>query len=674
MRAIPFLEFRLAPVAAALLAAFGSAYGAEGDLRSKITPDSSIEVGAGYVDSDNGNFGKYNGLNEQGGYLLLDGDIRTLDEASGTRTRLKARSLGLDSRELRWDFTRQGNYGYYFEYNALPRFEPLNVTSPVLGIGGPALSLGATPANVDLESKRQRYSLGFDKSLTGNWGFNVDFRNETKKGERIFGMGSATAGDFVFTPEPFDSVTRLLEATARYSGAKFHLVGGYYGTEYRNDLNTLTQNYGAGAGTMTLNPLVLPPDNHSHQLYVMGGYAFTPTTQGTFKVAYSVAKQNDSYVEPTAVTANGRTDLGGEVETTLLQAGISARPMAKLSITGNLRYEDRNDDTPIVQYFTPGTTSSGFNEPRSLTNTSAKLDASYALPHGFRAIGALEYDKRERNTYAIRAVAHRDETEEMSYRAELRRAMSETVTGAVSYTYSERDGSPWYPSTVVGLVTPTHYADRNRDKVRVSANWMPAAPLSLQFYVDDISDRYNSYFPFNGVGPAGPQKSDQQVYTIDAAYQFKKDWHLTAWYSYNEYKYQNVTGQFADTSTNEADSYGVGVRGKPNSRVELGADYTYTDIQDDWQQTPLPGVAPLAAQLPVAVTRLTRLKLYGKYMLDKKSALRLDYIYDRYSSNDPTWTGWVNPASAGYRDGTVLSQGSPQTVNFVGVRYIYNFR
>ncbi|MBI3041699.1 MAG: MtrB/PioB family decaheme-associated outer membrane protein [Betaproteobacteria bacterium] len=679
MNANTFLELRLAPIAAALLTVFGSAYAAEGDLRSRITPDSSIEVGAGYVDDDNGNFGKYNGLDKDGGNLLLDGDIKTRDELTGTWMRLRGRNLGLDNRELRWDFTRQGKFGYYFEYNEIPRFEPLTVTTPVVGIGGPVLTLGPTAGVVDMESKRKRFSLGFDKTLTSNWGFNVDFRNETKKGERIFGIGTGNTGEHYFTPEPLDSTIRMLEATARYTNAGFHLVGGYYGTQYRNDLKTLTENYGVAAA-LALNPIVLPPDSQSHQLYATGGYSFSPTTRGTFKVAYSEATQDDTYVEP---TINGRTDLGAKVQTTLVQAGISARPMAKLSVTGKLRYEDRNDKTPVLRYFLGSGTTLGFTEPRSLTNTSGNLEGSYALPQGFRVIGALEYDKKERNTYQFRSVAHRDETEEMSYRAEVRRSMSETLMGGLSYTYSDRSGSAFYQSVttagaaIVDQITPLPLADRKRDKVRLSLTWIPVSPLSVQFYLDDITDRYDGHLIPSG-RPGGARKNEQRVYSVDAAYQISTDWQVTAWYSFNDNKYNNITPleAFNTTSTNEADSFGLGLRGKPNSRLEVGADYSYSDITDEWRQNPIGATAPIpaAVDLPIAVTRLTRLKLFGKYHLDKASGLRLDYIYDRYSSNDPTWTGWVRPTINGYREGTVISQPSPQKVNFVGVRYFYNFR
>jgi MtrB/PioB family decaheme-associated outer membrane protein len=674
------LGFRLATIAAAVLAIIGSVHAAEGDLKSMITPDSSFDVGAGYVDDDNGNFGKYNGLNDKGGYLLLDGDIKTRDDATGTWMRLRARDLGLDSRELRWDQNRQGNWGYYLEYNEIPRFEPFDVTTSVVGIGSSNLSTGTVTYPVDLETKRKRFSAGFDKMFASKWAFSVDFRNEDKKGERIFGVGTPGGNQFNFTPEPIDSTIRLLDANVRYSGDKFQLESGVYGTQYRNEESkALSWTYGT-AGLLALSPLALPPDNQSYQLYAKGGYSFDRTTRGTFKIAYTKATQDDTFIEP---SLPGRTDLGGKVETTLLQAGISARPMPKLSVVGNLRYEDRDDKTPIAQYIPPpaaGQTWDGQNEPRDVKNTYGKLEASYALPQGFRVIGAVQYDRKERNTYTYRSVSHRDKTDEISYTAAVRRSMSETVTGGLSYTYSDRDGSDFYQNILTyfppatpgsNVYAPLHYADRKRDQIRLSLNWIPVEPLSVQFYVDDISDRISGDRDGSGTGP---RKGEQQVYAVDAAYQINKNWQTTAWYNYNKYKWENAIPAVAyDTSTNKGNAFGVGFRGKPHSRLEVGADYSYNDIEDEWTQQ---GLAPtvVAEQLPNATTRLTRLSVFGKYALDKNSGLRVDYIYDRYSTNDPTWSGWGPGGAGSYSDGTVIREPSPQKVNFVGVRYFYNFK
>lgn len=669
-------DFRLTAIAVALLGITGPVQAAEGDaLKSMITPDSSVDVGGGYVDSDSGYFGEYNGLNEKGGYLLLDGDIKTRDDLTGTWMRLRGRNLGLDSRELRWDHNRQGNWGYYLEYNELPRFEPLDVTSSVLGIGSTNLTAGTVTVPVDIETKRKRFSLGFDKMFASNWNFKVDFRNETKKGERIFGAGGFGGGGINFLAEPIDSTIRLLDATVGYNEGKLNLVGGIYGTEYRNDNDALTWNFGqAGA----LSPIALPPDNQSYQLYVTGGYSFTPTTRGTFKVAYTKAEQNDNFIEP--MLNNTRTDLGGKMETTLVQAGISARPMPKLSLSGNFRYEERDDKTPIEQYIPypgAGQTWDGMNEPRDVKTTYGKVEASYGLPMGFRAIGEIQYEQKDRNTYTFRSVSHRDKTDETSYTAAVRRSISETVTGGLSYTFADRNGSDFFTNFVTPAVqganptvlgsnryAPLTYADRKRDKIRLSINWMPVEPLSLQFYADDISDRYNGDRDGTGVGP---RKGEQRVYAVDAAYSFNQKWQATAWYNYNQYKWENTIPAAADTWKEDGDAFGVGFRGKPNERIEVGADYSYSDIQDKWTQQSL--TAAVIAPLPEATTRITRLNLFGTYAFDKSSGVRLDYIYDRFSTDDPTWNSWVySPAN------TTVTQPSPQKVNFVGLRYFYKFR
>ncbi len=54
--------------------------------------------------------------------------------------------------------------------------------------------------------------------------------------------------------------------------------------------------------------------------------------------------------------------------------------------------------------------------------------------------------------------------------------------------------------------------------------------------------------------------------------------------------------------------------------------------------------------------------------LQKNSGVRLDYIFDRYSTNDWTWSTWM------YADGTRLTQNQNQKVNFVGVSYYYKWQ
>lgn len=189
--------FPLTAIAAALLAGFGPVLAAESEEVARLTrPQSTIEFGLGYADSDGRRFGQYTGINEGGGYGLLDLNLVRRDDATGTWLRFTGRNLGLDNRELRFEHERQGNWRYFVDFSQTPRFEPYIVNSVVTGIGSPNLTLPVvltTGANVDLKTKREAIGLGFDKLLPGNLNLQVRFRNEEKNGARISGRGLADA-------------------------------------------------------------------------------------------------------------------------------------------------------------------------------------------------------------------------------------------------------------------------------------------------------------------------------------------------------------------------------------------------------------------------------------------------------------------------------------------------
>ena len=134
--------FRLTGIAAALLAALAPAQAAEVLAPSGLnTAASSASVGLGYADNDGRRFGQYNGINEDGGYGLLDFNLVKRDDATGTWLGVFGRNVGLDNRQLRFDHSRQGNWGYYLEYSRIPRFEPLTPITAVGGVGTPNLTI-----------------------------------------------------------------------------------------------------------------------------------------------------------------------------------------------------------------------------------------------------------------------------------------------------------------------------------------------------------------------------------------------------------------------------------------------------------------------------------------------------------------------------------------------------
>src|SRR5215213_9434526 len=120
---------RLSLMAAAVLAAFSPAgRAAEEEATPTVaelaTPTSTINLGVGYLTDDGPRFGQYNGMRKDGAYLLLDGEYRSRDDATGTWLNIRGRNLGLESREARIDYNRQGHWGYFLEYGETARFEP----------------------------------------------------------------------------------------------------------------------------------------------------------------------------------------------------------------------------------------------------------------------------------------------------------------------------------------------------------------------------------------------------------------------------------------------------------------------------------------------------------------------------------------------------------------------
>jgi Putative outer membrane beta-barrel porin, MtrB/PioB len=190
-------------------------------------PESTVSVGLGYWTDDRPRLGTYDGMSEKGAYGLLDAFINRRDDATGTWFIFDARNLGLETRQFRADWLRQGNVGVFLEYNRIPRDEPYTVRTAVQGIGTTTLRVptpSATLLNeVNLGTVREAWSAGLAKHLGGGYDFRVSFKNEHKDGTRLWGRGGAPE----FAAEPIDSDTRQLEAVLSYAAKTWQMQGGY---------------------------------------------------------------------------------------------------------------------------------------------------------------------------------------------------------------------------------------------------------------------------------------------------------------------------------------------------------------------------------------------------------------------------------------------------------------
>ena len=701
-----------------VLAAFGSAHADEEEVAQLIKPDSSVSVGLGAATGDSKDraiFGQYNGRRLDSSYLLLDIDVVKRDDALGLWTNFQGSNLGLDNQELSFSQNKQGDWKYSVEYSELVRRDPRTINTGMLNAGTTTptvVSLATLGAgeNLNLDIRRKAVSLSGEKWLTPNLMFEASFKNEDRNGARLSGTGlvcanniaytfpcSTTTGALLMLPEPINSTTKQFEAKLNYSGDKYMVSGGYYGSFFTNangSLNpTVSGNLYNPDGTINTNSapgstlvgylqqsVALPPDNQAHQFYASGNYAFTQTTHATFKYAYTHATQNEEFGSMGLSGApTGVSNLGGVLDSNLIQLGLTARPMPKLTTLANLRYEDKADKTPLALY--NGVYTNNLNSSKKL---NGKLEGSYQLPDNYRATLGVDYATVNRdhpvttssimNTTLSPLAGLREETRELGFRAELRRSLSETLNAAISYVQSRREGGSWLsigPVDTTGNpptgTYPMTMTDRKRDKVRVSADWTPTDNLSLQFMLEDGKDTYTS--PTD----KGLRDTGMSSYGIDAALSLSENWKLTGYVNQaNQILHVDHNVGYLAELKNINTSVGLGVVGRPSSKLEVGADLSYMDDTNRYQQSMATGAAIVGGGLPDVTYRVTSLKLFGKYALQKNADIRVNLIQQIVEFNE--WTWGYNGTPFTYSDNTTVSMQQNQNVTFLGASYIYKFR
>lgn len=704
--------FRLTAVAAAMLAAYGSAF-AEDDIKQLTEPDSSISVGAGYWSNDRPQQGIFDGMRDDHGYALIDADVVKRDDATGTWFKFKGDSLGLESRKISVEVQQQGNMGGFVNYSRIPRESPLEIRSGIRGVGSERITVSGSGANVlpfhdvDLATYRDLIHVGFSKNLLKDVDLKLSFKNEEKNGSRHWGMGSAA----LFVAEPIDSTTQQLDVTLEYTGEKLQLAGGYAGSWYnnKNDLVLASvrgvSNPRETSSAPNTTPLSLPLDNEAHQFFLNAGYSFTPSTRGTLKVSRSVATQDETIpsIGLTGVNApfaGAPRKLDGEIVTSLVELGLSSRPTSKLSLNANLRYHDVDDNTPLFGFVGNNTTrvATVHNTPHSYETKSGKVEASYLLPERFKLIGGVDFKDQDRSApkfHDERYVPFAESIEETTYRLQLRRSMSETVNGSVAFLHSVREGSvralPHEPSTltdggsIYDAINPLHIADRTRNKWRMSLDWAPVEAFSMQFNVEDSRDDYQR----EDGRPFGLKDGQATLVSVDARYAFSDKWQITGWASHDVTSAEQLSGRWArNTSSSipnmlkradledQGDSVGLGLRGAVTSKLSIGADVQWTRTQSSYDEDT--SAARTASEIPLAdiESTLTRVSMFARYAIRKNADVQLDLIHERWKTDDWTWS-FANGSNYVYgttTDGTVVSNKPKQTANFIGARYIYKFQ
>ncbi|MDX1556561.1 MAG: MtrB/PioB family outer membrane beta-barrel protein, partial [Xanthomonadales bacterium] len=226
-------------------------------------PD-EVTVGLYYLDDDSYRFGKYTGLTDEGAEPLVDFRIDRRpqwDSGDTVRWSLEGWRLGLDSRRLLLDMNQQGTQSFVADYREIPNNRFSDGQTPYRGAGQSVLTLPASwavedgsnntrgfltldenLANLKIDTLRRRMDLGYERKLPRGWSLSVDYRHETKRGERpigsIFGF---TGGNprAVLVPAPVDYTTDNVDAMFSWSHGRAQFGFGVFASWFSNDETSL---------------------------------------------------------------------------------------------------------------------------------------------------------------------------------------------------------------------------------------------------------------------------------------------------------------------------------------------------------------------------------------------------------------------------------------------------
>jgi MtrB/PioB family decaheme-associated outer membrane protein len=665
--------------------------------------EASVSVGLGHVDgsgSDKSLFGQYSGLRQVTTLGILGIDYSLRDPQAGKWVDFLGTNLLGDTRELEFVWKNPGTWKFAANYNELTRYEPLIVNTGLLGVGTTApvvnsLAVAGSGTDLDLKTRRTGLGLGFTRDISSQLQLYVNVKVEEKDGSRLFGAlvnnrGCVSSnavpclGDFpaLLLPEPIKSYHSQLEARASYSLDKFRVHATYYGSVFSNSNSTMSPVSGTSTGIASNYQIALPPDNQAHQFDLSGSYDISQATRTTFKLAWATALQNADFPSgltgPLHVVPNGSVAVsspGARVDTTLAKLGFSSRWSQQLSLLGDLRIENKDDQTNLFNYNPIGT---NHNLPNR--KLQAKLQANWQFNSAHRGTLGADYESIDRGTYTASSVlagisALRQKTQETGLRAELRSRLNDELGGTVSVSSSQRDGSNWFESNGnnlagvnavanpavtfapgSGAVLMPTLADRQRNKLRLSADWQPNKDFNLQLSAEENLDSYNS--------PSGLGMHDARVRQLglDWSYTLSRVWALNGYVSQaTQTMSQSLSLANAPVLENTNLSVSFGVTGKPSSKVQLGANLSYLDDKTLYSQSAATG-------LPDTSYRETALKLFATYQVDKRATVRLDLVHQNISSDDWTWRAFT------YSDGTTVRAEPNQSVNLIGVTYVYQWQ
>jgi MtrB/PioB family decaheme-associated outer membrane protein len=539
-------------------------------VAEKTQLNSSVEVGAGYVGNNSYKFGEYNGLFREGTYFIGNFDLSggsNYTSEDPTRWFVRATDLGLDTRELAIGYGRQGSFWIGIGYDELRRNRSDTYQTPYLGVGSNSLTLptnwivpvvprvNATTANarglssavvqsnaliagvptaptanqqatanamiaadlpafrsVDLYTQRKRTDFSFAAHLGEQWVLKADFRREDKNGLKPMGTITRQTGSDIsaIIPDLIDQSTDLFDIGLNFTGERSYVQIGYHGSLFRNNVNGMTWQNWATLNSPNLNTMSSAPSNEFHQLNVIGGYNFSPTTRLVADAALGRGTQNETFLTDATTPVVPVSSAQARLVSKSLHLKFTSRPSTAFNVSATYKFDERDNRTPVNTYqfsdanqtlvaLFPGggvvAQNANANTPYSKRMQKFDVDADYRFAKGQSLKGGYQFQTIDRwcaGTWIDCADAAT--TKENALRFEYRNHVAENLTGRAGYERSTRTVGNYNENAFLSLVP---FAN-------VSPNGAPGGSTA---YGTMIANGLNGWGPNSGINPTAPAGS-----------------------------------------------------------------------------------------------------------------------------------------------------------------------
>ena len=589
---------------------------ADDDAAALKQPTNSIEAGTLYSSQNSARFGQYNGLNDSGFYGLGGFDIRGGDgyddsKDSALRWKLGGSNLGTTSRALDGSVGEQGQWKINLGYDELQHNITNTYQTPLQGGGGNNLTLPANFGTINAASvqggtrsltptqssdfqteqeyvNRKNGSLSSSYTFTPSLSAQIDYNHLDQSGAKLIGTGSqagitipGTTGrsqgnNIIMNPTSYQ--TDNVNAALNWRGDKGHLSGGYYGSMFHDDYNSLSWQSAiatgasgcAGTNCFVNNTMSTAPSNSLHQANLTGGYNFTPATKLAGGFSYGYNSQNSAYAPTNIQQVNLQP--GGTLYSNMMQAGglptsslngvvetkhgdlkLTNQSITDLTLSAGMKYNERVNLTSSNTYKYVNISNgayTGVNTPYSNSKTQYEASAAYRLTKAQNVNLAYEHESVKRwcdsvvgGAQCVSSPSSEEDKIALSYRLK----MIDNVNFNAGYTFSDRradtatflanagnynlltiaanpvSGSALNAGNFLGYVAYP-YASRTENMTKAGFTWQATQKLDV-----GVNGRY-AYDNYDAT--LGVQNGRSTGVNIDANYNYAENSSVSAYWNW----------------------------------------------------------------------------------------------------------------------------------------------